>query len=166
MKEKELNQIISRYNFPSGRLLAILEDIQTAEGYLPEEVLKSLSKKIHTPLSKLYSFATFYSFFNLEPIGKHIITVCKGTACHVKGGSRLLETLERLLRVQLDEVTSDGKFMITTEDRSFTINTARCFGACSMAPVIRIDGKIYGYNTPKKLPEILKKYGWRKKNED
>lgn len=161
MNEKELNQIISRYNSPSGKLLAILEDIQAVEGYLPEKILKSLSKKIHIPLSKLYSFVTFYSFFNLEPVGEHIITVCKGTACHVRGGSRLLKTMKRLLGVQSGETTSDGKFMITTEDRSFTINTARCFGACSMAPVVRVDGKIYGYSTPKKLPEILEKYGWR-----
>jgi len=161
MKQEKWDEIISRYSSPSGRILSILEDIQEEERYLPEEALVYVSKKIGVPLSQLYSLATFYSFFELQPIGLHIITVCQGTACHVRGASRNLQTLEHLLGVSNGETTPDGKFSLTTADRAFTLNIARCFGACSMAPVIRIDAKIYGYNTPEKLPQILKQYGWR-----
>jgi NADH:ubiquinone oxidoreductase subunit E len=122
-----------------------------------------LSKQIGVPLSQLYSLATFYSFFELQPVGRHIITVCQGTACHVKGAPRILSALEDLLGIKREETTPDRKFSLTTNDLEFTLNTARCFGACSMAPVIRVDGKVYGYNTPEKLPQILKRYGWREK---
>ncbi len=166
MEKEKLDKIINKYDNESGKLLGILEDVQESEGYLPKDALIYVSKRLNVPLSKLYSLVTFYSFFNLKPVGKHIITVCMGTACHVKGASSLLKELERLLGVQSGETTSDGKFMLTTKDRSFTLNTARCFGACSLAPVIRVDGKVYGYNTPEKLPSILERYGWRKKNED
>jgi len=161
MDEEKLEEIISKYDIESGKLLGILEDIQRVEGYLPKDSLIYVSKRLNVPLSRLYSLATFYSFFNLQPVGKHIITVCMGTACHVKGAPHILETIEGLLGISPGETTPDGKFMLTTSDRQFTVNTARCFGACSMAPVIRVDGKIYGYNTPKKVAEILKEYGWR-----
>ena len=163
MNEEELNKIINSFDSPSGKLLGILEEIQNRENYLPKKDLQYVSKVLSVPLSNLYSLATFYSFFNLQPVGKHIITVCMGTACHVKGAPHILETIEELLQISPGETTPDGKFMLTTKDRSFTVNTARCFGACSMAPVIRVDGKIYGYNTPKKVREILKKYGWKEK---
>ena len=162
MDQKKLDEIILRYTSPSGRLLGILEEIQGSERYLPREALEYVSQKLDVPLSKLYSIATFYSFFNLKPVGEHVITVCMGTACHVRGAPRILGKLEELLEVKQGESTVDGKFMLTTKDRAFTINTARCFGACSMAPVVRVDGKIYGYNTPEKLPDILRQYGWRK----
>jgi len=160
MEKEELNKIVNKYDTKSGKLLGILEDIQRNEGYLPKDALIYVSKHLNVPLSKLYSLATFYSFFNLKPVGKHIITVCTGTACHVRGAPLLIKEMERLLNVQPGETTSDGKFMLTTKDRSFSLNAARCFGCCSMAPVIRVDGKIYGYSTPRKLPEILKRYGW------
>ncbi len=163
MVKEQLDKIIDKYDTESGKLLGILEDIQRSERYLPKDALIYVSKVLNVPLSKLYSLATFYSFFNLKPVGKHIITVCMGTACHVRGAPRILRRMEELLGVRQGESTSDGKFMLTTKDRSFTINTARCFGACSMAPVVRVDGKIYGYNTPEKLPSILAKYGWREK---
>ncbi len=162
MDQKKLDEIILRYTSPSGRLLGILEEIQGSERYLPREALEYVSQKLNVPLSELYSIATFYSFFNLKPVGEHVITVCMGTACHVRGAPRILGKLEELLEVKQGESTVDGKFMLTTKDRAFTINTARCFGACSMAPVVRVDGKIYGYNTPEKLPDILRQYGWRK----
>lgn len=158
MEKTVLDDITNHYESESGKLLGILEDVQNEVGYLPKDALIYISNKLEVPLSKLYSIATFYSFFNLQPAGKHIITVCMGTACHVRGAPHILETIERLLEIQPGETTADGKFMLTTKDGSFTVNTARCFGACSMAPVIRVDGKIYGYNTPKKIPEILKKY--------
>ncbi len=164
MDQSKLSEIIFKHQQPSGRLLAILEDIQKEEGYLPKELIKSLSEQIDAPLSKLYSLATFYSFFNLKPVGENIISVCMGTACHVKGAPQLLETAVELLGVQPEETTENGKFMLTTEEGcSCTLSTARCFGACSMAPVLSVNNKIYGYVTTKQLPEILKEYGWRAK---
>ncbi|MGB9833851.1 MAG: NAD(P)H-dependent oxidoreductase subunit E [bacterium] len=163
MEQEKIDEIISRHITASGRLLSILEEIQKVAGYLPKQSLVYLSKQTGVPLSQLYSLATFYSFFELQPVGKHIITVCQGTACHVKGAPRLLSALEDLLDIKRGETTPDRKFSLTTDDLEFTLNTARCFGACSMAPVIRVDGKVYGYNTPEKLPQILKRYGWREK---
>jgi NADH-quinone oxidoreductase subunit E len=163
MDKQNVYRIVQKYNVDSGKLLGVLEDIQREEGYLSEETLKNVAEVLKVPLTRVYSVATFYSFFNLVPVGKHIITVCMGTACHVKGAYHVLETLQDLLEVKPGETTEDGKFMLTTYDKEFTVNTARCFGACSMAPVIMVDGKIYGYVNAKNLPLILKEYGWGEK---
>ncbi len=160
MDVEKIEEIIGRYKNPSGRLLGILEDIQQLERYLSRESLKYVADRLGVPFSSVYSVATFYSFFNLQPVGKHIISVCMGTACHVKGALEILENLKYLLKVDVGNSTEDGKFMLTTEDRSFSLNTARCFGCCSMAPVIRVDDKVYGYVKVKNLPGILKEYGW------
>jgi NADH:ubiquinone oxidoreductase subunit E len=158
-----VDEIINKYKDPSGRILGILEDIQDVYNYLPKEVMFYVSRKLNVPLSSLYSVATFYSFFNLEPVGEHLISVCMGTACHVKGAPELLENLKHLLGIDVNEVTDDGKFVLTTTDGKFSLSSARCFGCCSMAPVIRIDDKIYGYVKIKDLPAILKEYGWKEK---
>jgi len=158
-----VDEIINKYRDPSGRILGILEDIQDVYNYLPKEVMVYVSRKLNVPLSSLYSVATFYSFFNLEPVGEHLISVCMGTACHVKGAPELLENLKHLLGIDVNEVTDDGKFVLTTTDGKFSLSSARCFGCCSMAPVIRIDDKIYGYVKIKDLPAILKEYGWKEK---
>ena len=160
MNKESVAKIALKYKNNSGKLLGILEDIQKEERYLSETTLFNVSKVLNVPLGQVYSVATFYSFFNLRPVGKHIVTVCMGTACHVKGASRVLEMLEELLGIAPGETTDDGKFMLTTKDEKFTVNTARCFGACSMAPVIMVDGKIYGHIDSKSLPQILKEYGW------
>jgi NADH-quinone oxidoreductase subunit E len=159
MDETTLDEIISRYDAPSGRLLGILGEIQDQEGYIPRESLEMLAEKLDVRRSQLYSLTTFYSFFSLTPVGDHVITVCMGTACHVKGAVKILETLEGMLGIKSDD-SEDGKFSITTEDKKFTLEIARCFGACSMAPVLRVDGNLYGYATPEDLPAILAEYGW------
>ena len=159
MDETTLDEIISRYDAPSGRLLGILGEIQNQEGYIPRESLEMLAEKLDVRRSQLYSLTTFYSFFSLTPVGDHVITVCMGTACHVKGAVKILETLEGMLGIKSDD-SEDGKFSITTEDKKFTLEIARCFGACSMAPVLRIDGNLYGYATKENLPMILAEYGW------
>ncbi len=160
MDKQEIEEIIERYKDPEGRVLSILEDIQDADRYLSQETLKVVSEELGIPLSQLFSIATFYSFFNLKPVGEHIITVCMGTACHVRGSAILLNNLKSLLHVEENEATEDGKFFLTTEDKHFSLNTARCFGCCSMAPVLKVDDKIYGYVTANWLPKILKEYGW------
>ena len=163
MNEEQIENIIRKYENPEGKILGILEDIQDVYKYLPKESLKFVSEKLNIPLSKLYSVATFYSFFNLKPVGEHIITVCMGTACHVRGAKGILENLMELLGIGVNQATEDGKFFLTTEDKHFSLNTARCFGCCSMAPVIRVNEKIYGYVTVKELPKILRNYGWKSK---
>jgi len=163
MDKRRIDEILFKYDEHHGKLLGILEDIQEREKYLSKETLKYVSEKIGIPFSQVYSVATFYSFFNLEPVGEHIISVCMGTACHVRGAVEILKNIEYLLGIGVDESTEDGKFFLTTEDKHFSVSTARCFGCCSMAPVVRIDDKIYGYVKIKDLPKILKEYGWSKK---
>ena len=159
MDETTLDAIISRHDAPDGRLLGILGEIQDTEGYIPRETLTMLSEKLDVRRSHLYSLVTFYSYFSLTPVGEHIITVCMGTACHVKGAPEILKALEEMLKITSD-TSEDGKFSITTEDKKFTLEIARCFGACSMAPVLRVDGNLYGYATKEDLPAILAEYGW------
>ena len=159
MDESTLDAIIARYNAPAGRLLGILGEIQDTEGYIPRETLAMLLEKLDVRRSHLYSLVTFYSYFSLTPVGEHIITVCMGTACHVKGAPEILKALEEMLKITSD-TSENGKFSITTEDKKFTLEIARCFGACSMAPVLRVDGNLYGYATKEDLPAILAEYGW------
>ncbi len=160
METARLNEIVESYPTPTGKILGILEQVQREDGYLQKDVLKTLAEKLEVPLSELYSIATFYSFFTLEKLGRHVVTVCMGTACHVRGAPALADTLKALLKVEEDETTQDGKFQLTTADNDFTVTSARCFGACSMAPVLRVDNKIFGYMTPERIPAVLKQFGW------
>lgn len=153
-KIKIIEEIISKYPSPTGKILGILEDIQEIEGYLSKESLRYVSKRLKVPLASLYSLATFYSFFNLKKAGTHRITVCMGTACYVKGAPKIIEELEKLLNIKEGQTTPDGKF---------TIKSARCFGACSMAPVVRIGERTYGYISIETLPQLLRLYGWKEK---
>lgn len=160
MDEKSLDTIIAHYAYPSGKTLGILREIQIQERHIPKDTLKELSIKIDVPLSELYGLVTFYSFFSLKPIGEHLITVCMGTPCHVKGAEKNLEAIQELLGISKE--TQDGKYLQTTADNKFTVEIARCFGACSMAPVLHVDNDLYGYVTPEKIPEILEQYGWKR----
>ena len=160
MDERKLDKIIEQYEEVPGRVLLTLEAIQEEEGYVPKEIMRDVSEKIGVTFSQLYSVATFYAAFSLKPRGKHIITVCEGTSCHVRGGPRLRAALLDLLKIAPDERHEKS---ITTDDRLFTLEATRCLGCCSLAPVMMIDGNIYGYLTPKKIPEILKQYEWEDK---
>lgn len=159
MDETTLDTIIAEYEAPAGRLLGILGEIQDREGYIPHETLAMLAEKTDVRLSQLYSLVTFYSYFSLKPVGDHVITVCMGTACHVKGAPGILLALKEMLGIT-SGTSDDGRFSITTDDKKFTLEIARCFGACSMAPVLRVDGNLYGYATKEDLPAILAEYGW------
>jgi NADH-quinone oxidoreductase subunit E len=160
LDEKKLDRIIEQYANTPGEILSTLEAIQEQEGYVPKETLEYVSVKTGFSLSRLYSISTFYAGFSLKPRGKHIITLCEGTSCHVRGGRRLLATLWDLLKIIPEERNERS---VTTEDRLFTIEKTRCLGCCSLAPVVKVDDDIYGYMTPKELPEILKKYEWNEK---
>ena len=159
----DIEQILNKYPDPTGKILSVLEDIQAVEGYLSREMLSKVAEKSDFSLSKLYSVATFYSFLNLQPVGTNIISVCMGTACHVKGATQILEALQDLLGLKGNGMTENRKFILTTKDECCTLTQARCFGACSMAPVISINEKVYGYVNVQNLSKILKKYGWQEK---
>ena len=127
--------------------VALLQDIQKKHGYLPKDVIQEVSRTHGIPLSKLFNIATFYNAFSLEPQGKNIISVCLGTACHVKKGESLSDTLARTLRLRGEEKT--------TADGLFTLKKVRCLGCCSMAPVVKINDVIYGHMTQAKIEKVL-----------
>jgi NADH-quinone oxidoreductase subunit E len=149
MNNKAVNAVLSKYKSDHSSIIAILQDIQEQEKYLPREVLEYIGKKIDMPLSKLYHLSTFYTAFSLEPRGKHLINVCLGTACHVRGASKLADRLESTLGI------SAGS---TTDDRTFSLETVNCLGACALGPVLVIDGEYFGQMTPEKVDDLLQKY--------
>ncbi len=138
-----------------GNLIALLQDIQGVHGYLPEDALKEVAEFLDMPLSGVYGVATFYNQFRLNPLGKNIISVCRGTACHVKGSADILTALEIELGVKAGE---------TTRDKLFTLETVACIGACSIAPVININDEYYGRLAVKEIPKIINKYKKEAKN--
>jgi NADH-quinone oxidoreductase subunit E len=127
-----------------------LQEIQDKYGYLPQEALRYASDSLGVPLSKLFCVATFYSSFSLEPRGKNLVSVCLGTACHVKNGANLFTKFAR-------EMKLDGEGG-TTKDLAFTLEKVRCMGCCSMAPVVRVNEDTYGHMTQNKVSNLLRKY--------
>ncbi|GAA0177072.1 NADH-quinone oxidoreductase subunit NuoE [Clostridium sediminicola] len=144
-----MKKIVERYPNEKRHSLAILQDFQKEYNYIPEEALNLISEYLDMPLSKLYGMATFYKALSLNPKGKNIITVCDGTACHVRGSFSIICELEKVLKIKVEE---------TTEDGMFTLETVGCLGACALAPVMMINGKYYGKMTPKKIKEIIEEY--------
>jgi NADH-quinone oxidoreductase subunit E len=145
-----LEKVINKHEGKPGAIISVLEDIQETQGYLPREILEQVSEKMKVPLSQLFSMATFYSAFSLKPRGKHTLYVCLGTACHVRGGARIIKGVSKQLGIKPGD---------TTEDRNFTLETLRCIGCCSLAPVIKVDNDdVYGYNTVDKIQGIVDKY--------
>lgn len=157
VSEIVLNEIVEKYKGKPGNLLSSLEDIQELNPlkYLPSETLISVSKKLNVPFTQVYSVATFYSFFNLKPQGKHSIIVCRGTACHTKGSKLLLDEVCPILGIKNHDNESEPAF--TTPDNMFTIKTVACFGQCAQSPVIAVDGLMYSNVNSQKLIKILKK---------
>jgi NADH-quinone oxidoreductase subunit E len=145
----KLEKILEMHSGQKGALIPILQEIQAAYGYLPEEALKMVSREIKIPLSRIFGVITFYAQFYLSPRGKHLIKACQGTACHVRGASQVLDNLSRELKV------NPGG---TTEDLNFSLETVACVGTCFLAPVIMINEDYYGKLTPKKAMDAVKKY--------
>ncbi len=148
-KLSEIESIISKYEGRKEFLIPILQEIQEKYNYLPKDALIYVSKKLSIPLIQVYSVATFYKTFSLKPKGKHIIRVCLGTACHVRGAPRIVDEIKRKLNIDVGE---------TTEDKLFTLETVRCLGACALGPIVVIDDEYYGQVNPKKIDTILQKY--------
>src|SRR4030042_62200 len=142
-------EIIERHGYQKASLIGILQDIQTKMNHLPRKALIQVANSLDLPLTSIYEVATFYKAFSLEPRGKHTIQVCLGTACHVRGGSRVLDYLENRLEVKPGE---------TTKDLSFTLDSVNCLGACALGPMMVIDKKYYGKINTNKIKSILEKY--------
>jgi NADH:ubiquinone oxidoreductase subunit E len=151
--KNEIDKILDKYIETKGSLIMILHSIQEKFGYLPKEALEIVAEKLRISLSEIYGVVTFYSYFRLEPQGKHIIRLCMGTACYVKGAENLLTALEQM-------GLKEGK---VSEDGFFSLDLVRCIGACSMAPALMIDEEVYGRLTPDKLKKLIENF--RKENQ-
>ena len=149
ISHEEIQAILCRYPREQRYCLAILQDMQRRYSYIPREGMEALSEYLGCPLSSLYSMATFYKALSLKPKGKHIIKLCDGTACHIRGANTLCDGVRRLLRIETDE---------TTEDGLFSLELVNCLGSCALAPVMVVDDTYYGKMTMEKLPGILEKY--------
>ncbi|MDY6834042.1 MAG: NAD(P)H-dependent oxidoreductase subunit E [Chloroflexota bacterium] len=145
----KIDPVIDKYQGDRGLLISLLQDIQEVYNYLPEEALLKVSEALDIPKSQVFSVATFFKAFSLEPRGQHLVTVCLGTACHVRGGQRMVEKLERDLDIKAGE---------TTEDFSFTLETVNCLGCCALGPVLVVDGKYESRVDSAKLDQIIKRY--------
>jgi len=130
-------------------LVSILQDIQAEYNYLPKKVLVEVSQALGAPLSQVYSVATFFKAFSLEPRGRHLINVCLGTACHVRGAVRVLEAIERELAIKAGR---------TTKDLKFTLETVNCVGACALGPIVIINGEYHGQMKTDKVKALLQNY--------
>jgi NADH-quinone oxidoreductase subunit E len=145
-----IDQVITQRSGRPGELLGILEAVQehSAHKYLPPETLQYIANRLDIPLSRIYSVATFYALFNLEPQGDNTICICRGTACHTRNSRALLESLRLELGMGLneDEAPADAdKLALTTADKKFTVRTVACFGQCALAPVVEINHRICGH---------------------
>ena len=145
----KVNAIIEDYQSKPGSLIPALEDIQEAIGYLPKTIQRRVALGLRIPFSEVYGVVTFYSFFTMVPRGRHIIKVCLGTACYVRGGKENLNFLQRELGVEVKG---------TTEDLRFSLDSVRCVGACGMAPAIIVDDDTYAQVARKNIMEILDRY--------
>ena len=146
--EENLDNILSNYRGDSFDLIPILQDVQHKFGYLPEPEMKQVAKYVGLPESRIYAVATFYEQFKFTPQGKNIITVCRGTACHVRGAKRILEEYEEQLHI------SEGE---TTEDQEYTLGTAACIGCCALAPCVMINDDVEAKLTPDKIAAYFDK---------
>ncbi len=157
IKTADVDKILQKHHNDKTALISILQDIQAKNRWLPQEILEYVSEKLKIPLIDVYSTVTFYKSFSLTPRGKHIVTVCLGTACHVRGSPKILDELKNQLDINVGE---------TTPDENFTLQTVRCLGVCALGPLMTIDDEYYGQVTTKIIPSILKKYKKRVQESD
>jgi len=148
-EETTLNTILDKYQGGNGFMVPILQDVQEAFDWLPEKALRYISKRLSVPLGEVYRLASFYDAFSLTPRGKHVIRVCMGTACYVKGANRILEAFQKELGIGPGEITRDGQF---------SLETVNCLGCCGQSPVVTVDEEIFGYFKQTRVPEVVKTY--------
>jgi len=146
---EKVDEIIERHYYEESSLIGILQDVQREFNYLPKPVLKHIAQRLDIPLNRVYSVSTFYRAFTLKPRGKYTISVCVGTACHVRGGKRIVEELERRLGIKAPD---------TTDNLKYSLQTVNCLGACALGPVVVVNGQYHAQVTPKQVANILKQY--------
>ncbi len=144
--QTRIRRIVGQWENGKGSLIGLLQRIQLAFNYVPPIALPIVARKLDIPLVQVCGVATFYGSFSLEPRGRHLVTCCLGTACHVRGGARIVDEVSSLLRIAPGE---------TTDDLFFTFETVRCLGACALAPVVVVDGKYYAKSRPRRIRRIL-----------
>jgi len=144
-----LDEVLERYKGSPGGLIPVLQQAQGIFGYLPEVALKRIAKGLSKPYSEVAGVVSFYSFFSTVPRGKYVVRACLGTACYVRGGKEVLAALKKQLGIDVGE---------TTEDRIFSLDVGRCFGACGLAPVIMVNDDVHQRVKPSKVGELLKAY--------
>ena len=154
-KEEILKRILKTYRENEGNIITILQDLEDTFGYIPEEAVNWISKKLEIPASRFFGVATFYAQFRFTRPGEHLVKVCCGTACHVRGGERILNAVERELGITPGE---------TTEDYKFSLERVACMGCCALAPVIVVDKTVYSKLKLTKVREALQRYGEEKKD--
>ena len=154
MTRSEIDAMIDRYEAKESSILAILQDIQAKEKYLPREALELVGERLRIPLNKIYRIATFYRAFSLTPRGLHEIQVCLGTACHVRGGIRIVDRLATELGIRAGE---------TTPNRKFTLETVNCLGVCASGPIMVVDGHYFGKMTSAQVKGVLDQFDVDKK---
>ena len=148
-QEAKLLEVIAKYKGMKGALMPIMQEAQEIYGYLQYQVQKIISDETGIPIEKIYGVATFYAQFSMSPKGKYVVAMCLGTACYVKGAGAVLEEIEKVLGIEDGGCTPDGKF---------SLEVCRCVGACGLAPVMIVDGDVYGKMTPDRVAGILAKY--------
>lgn len=148
-KYQKLQESIETHRNERGALMPVLQAAQSIFGYVPQDVQIKIAEGLNVPLTEVYGVATFYSQFALEAMGEHVIGVCLGTACYVKGAQKIMDKLASELRVEIGRSTADNKF---------TLNATRCLGACGLAPVMMIGEEVYGRLKPDDIPGIIAKY--------
>lgn len=144
-----VKDIVDRHREQRGCLMMILQEAQSAYGYLPLEIQTTIAEELEIPLTEVYGVVTFYSQFTLKPKGKYRIGICLGTACYVRGAQEIIDKVNSILGTATGDTTEDGKF---------TVDATRCIGACGLAPVLMINEEVFGRLTPKEIPGILKKF--------
>lgn len=156
LPESKVDEVIARHPDRTGDLLTILEELQDRHplNYLPTATLEMVARKKQIPLSEIYSVVTFYSFFNLQPQGRHTIMVCRGTACHTRGSKMLMDGV--LAAAGSPSAEDAGATAFTTADYGITVRTVACFGQCALAPVVSVDEDIHGHMTDLQLRRIVR----------
>ena len=153
MDPQAIDQILEKYESEHSSIITMLQDLQEEENYLPEKDLEYISDRLSMPLTRIYRIATFYNAFSLTPRGKHLINVCLGTACHVRGAARVLDRFKMDLGIDVGEMT---------KDRLFSLETVNCLGSCALGPIVVIGNDYHGQMTPARVESTVKKY--RKKS--
>ncbi len=149
MIEDKIDKIINKYQNKNGILIQLLLDIQRELNWVPRKAIEQINKKLTIPVSQIYRVASFYTAISLKPRGRHLVRVCVGTACYVRGGTRLLDSIENKLEIKSGE---------TTNDELISLETVNCLGCCALGPVIEIDGQYFGKLNSEKLDKLLMNY--------